>query len=216
MSDHVQLRAEARTILGKRVRQLRRQGILPATVYGHNVEPASIQIDAHEFGSVLRHAGRGNLIDLSIGTERLRPVFIKQLAVDAKRNLIQHVEFFQANLREKMHSTVALHFVGESPAVKEGGIYLTALDHVVVESLPDDVPGEGLEVDLSSITEMNGAIHVSDLQLPAGVTMITSADELVGKVTPPVSEAELEESIADTTAPPVEAEPAPEEPETEA
>ncbi len=197
MSTRVQLQAEPRTVLGKKVRQLRRSGMLPATVYGNKMEPQSIQLSAHEFIGVLRQAGRTALIDLAIGDQRARPVFVKQTGVDAKRNIIVHVEFYQANLLEKMRSQTPLHFVGESPAVKnEGGIFLAVLDHLEIESLPDDVPAGGIEVDLSQMTELHSTIHVSDIHLPGSVTMITPADEMVAKVDAPVTQAAADEAAS--------------------
>lgn len=197
MADHAQLKAEPREMIGKKVRALRRKGILPATVYGHNVSPANIQVNAHDLLGVLRHSGRSQLIDLVIGNERVRPVFIKQTEVDAKRNVLLHVEFYQANLRELMHARIPIQFTGESPAVKDGGILLTILDHVEVECLPDNVPA-AFEVDLSTLVEVNSQLHVSDLPLPDSVTVLTAGDDVIAKVNAPVSEAALEEAVADT------------------
>ncbi len=194
MSKHAELHAEPRSMLGKKVRRLRRTGILPATVYGNKVEPQSIQVVAHEFAGVLRHAGRTTLIDLAIADQRPFPVFVKQTTVDAKRHLILHVEFFQANLREQMRSQMPLHFVGESPAVKDGGIFLPVLDHVEIESLPDDVPAGGLEVDIAQLIEIGGAIHAGDLTLPSGVTLVTSADDMVARVNAPIAQETIEET----------------------
>jgi large subunit ribosomal protein L25 len=198
MAQHPQLKAEKRDMLGKKVRRLRSAGILPATVYGHNVTPQSIQIDGREFRNLLKAQGRTQLIDLVIESDQARPVFVKQTSIDAKRNEVVHVEFFQANLREKLTTRVPLHVVGESQAVRDGGILLTVLDHVDIESLPDDVPATGLEVDITPITEINGAIHVGDLAAPAGVTVLTPADEVVVKVDPPVSEEVIQQAAADT------------------
>ncbi len=203
MAQRTELKAEIRELLGKKVRRLRAQGILPATVYGHNVNPLSIQVDARDFRTLLRSQGRTQLINLLVGSERPRPVFIKQTAVDAKRNALLHVEFFQANLREKVTTHLPLHFVGVSPAVREGGILLTLLDHIDIECLPDDVPAGGIEVDVSQIAEINGTTHVSDLTIPGNVTLLTPLDEIVAKVDAPISEAALEEDLA-------EAEPVPE------
>src|SRR5579872_2925055 len=106
MATHAQLNAETREMLGKKVRRLRAAGKLPATVYGHNIKPQSIQVDAHDLRDVLRKAGRTQLIDLVIDNQTPRPVFVRQTAVDAKRNSLLHIEFYQANLRVKMTSRV--------------------------------------------------------------------------------------------------------------
>jgi large subunit ribosomal protein L25 len=105
------------------------------------------------------------------------------------------VEFFQANLREKLTTRLPLHFVGDSPAVRDGGILLTVMDHVEIECLPDDVPAGGIEVDVSKIEEINGTIHVRDLDIPDKVTLLTAPDEVVAKVDAPISEEEIEEVL---------------------
>lgn len=204
MATRVQLHAQKRDLLGKKVRRLRQAGRLPATVYGQHRDAQSIQIEAHELRDVLRQAGRTQLIDLIIDGAPARPVLIRQTAVDAKRNVIMHVEFFQANLREKLQTHVPLHFVGDSQAVRDGGVALHIMDHVDIESLPQDVPAGGVEVDMSQITEINGAIHAGDLRLPDGISLVTSPDEVVAKVTPPVSEEAVEEILAEPAALPQE------------
>jgi large subunit ribosomal protein L25 len=203
MANRVQLKAETRQMLGKKVGRLRRAGILPATVYGHRIEPRSIQINAHEFRAVFRQAGPTQLIDLVIDEGPTRPVLIRQTAIDAKRNVLLHVEFFQANLREKITTHVPVHFVGESPAVADGGTFLPIMTTIDIESLPQDVPAGGIEVDISSITEINGGINAGDLPLPAEITLVTPADETVCKVNAP--ERETAEEVA------AEAEPLPAE-----
>ena len=203
MPDRVQLQAERRELLGKKVKRLRKQGILPATVYGHNVQPVSIQFRAHDLISVMRRAGETQLIDLLIDGQPARPVLIKKTEIDAKRNTVQHVEFFQANLREKIHASVPVHTSGDSQAVKDGGILLTVLDHLAVEALPQDVP-EAIDVDIAVLAEFNSQINAGDLTLPAGISLLTPADETVVKVTPPVSEAAVEEVLEEPAALPAE------------
>lgn len=200
MSDHPQLNAEPRELTGKKSGRLRREGILPATVYGFQMEPRTIQMNAHDFAGVLRHAGRTQVLDLSIGAAPPMPVLIRNTQIDPKRNRIIHVEFYRPNMRANVQTRVPLHLVGESTAVRDGGILLSVLDHLDIESLPDSVPAEGIEVDISPITEINGAIHVGDITAPEGVTILTPADEMVAKVNPPVSEEVLEEAV-DATEP---------------
>lgn len=198
MANRVQLKAEKRELFGHKVGRLRRAGILPATVYGHRVVPQSIQVDAHSMREVMKRAGTTQLIDLMIDDQPARPVLIRQTTVDHKRNTVIHVEFFQANLRERITTHVPIHFVGESQAVKDGGIMLHVLDRVDIESLPQDVPDGGLEVDVSQIQEINGTITAGDIALPPTVTLVTPADEVVAKVNPPVAEEVVEEYIAAT------------------
>jgi large subunit ribosomal protein L25 len=198
MADHPQLQAEPRELTGKKSGRLRRQGVLPATVYGFQMEPRNIQMSAHDFASVLRRAGRTQVLDLCIGTASPVPVLIRETQVDPKKNQIIHVEFYRPNMRANVQTRVPVHFVGESPAVQEGGIFLPVLDHLDIESLPDSVPAAGIEVDISSIAEINGALHVGDVTAPAGVTILTPADEVLAKVNPPVAEEVLEEAVEAT------------------
>jgi large subunit ribosomal protein L25 len=195
MANRETLKAQKRELLGKKVGRLRRMGVMPATVYGHNVQPQSIQVDSHEFRAVLRRAGSTQLVDLVIEGERARPVLIRQTQIDPKRNALLHVEFFQANLREKIVTHIPLHFTGDSQAVRDGGIFLPILDHVDISSLPQDVPAGGLEVDVSGITEINGTIHAGELSLPGGIELVTAPDEVVCKVNPPVAEEVVEEAV---------------------
>lgn len=197
MANRQELKAETRTLFGSKVGRLRRSGIMPATVYGHNVKPQSIQFHSHDLLGLMRTAGTTQLIDLVVDEQAARPVLIKQTAIDAKRNAVIHVEFFQANLRETLHTSMPVHFVGESSAVKEGGILLTVMDHVNIESLPQNVPAGGIEVDISQITEINGQINAGDIVLPSNVTLLTPTDEMIAKVNPPITEAAMDEILAE-------------------
>jgi len=100
MADRAVLDANSRTIIGKKVKNLRRQGRIPATVYGHAVTPASIDIDARAFRTVHSKAGDNQLIDLIVDGSAARPVLIHTTQVDPRRNTAIHVEFYQANLSE--------------------------------------------------------------------------------------------------------------------
>jgi large subunit ribosomal protein L25 len=197
MADHPQLKAEPRELTGKKTGRLRRDGILPATVYGFQMEPRSIQMSAHDFAAVLRRAGRTQVLDLAIGSASPVPVLIRETQIDPKRNSIIHVEFYRPNMRANVQTRVPVHFVGESAAVQEGGILLPVLDHVDIESLPDNVP-TAIELDITPITEINGALHVSDIAPVQGVTILTPADEVVVKVNPPAAEEVVEEAIEAT------------------
>lgn len=198
MATRETLKAEPRQLVGKKVGRLRRSGIMPATVYGHNIEPQNIQVNAHDFRMAFREAGPTQLINLEIEGQAPRAVLVRQTSVDAKRNALLHVEFFQANLREKITTHVPLHFVGDSPAVRDGGIFLPILDHVDITSFPQNVPAGGIEVEVSKIEEINGLIHAGDISLPGDVELVTPADEVVCKVNPPTAEEVLEEAVEAT------------------
>src|SRR5947209_236488 len=122
MADRVRLDARPRTILGKRVKELRRRGRVPATVYGHNVSPLSIDVDAREFRSAHMVAGDAQLIDLIVDGQIARPVIVHSTQIDPRRNTTMHVEFYQANLRVKMTASIPIQVTGDSPASKQGAM----------------------------------------------------------------------------------------------
>jgi large subunit ribosomal protein L25 len=174
--------AEPRTILGKKVKQLRRNGLIPANIYGHNVDSTPVSVAVAEFLRVYKQAGETGLIDLSIGKEITRPVLVHAMLEDPASGALLHVDFYQVNLKEKLITAVPIEFVGESPIVKtKGGILLELLQEVEVECLPTEIP-HSFAVDISGLTEVDQGIHVKDLPLPAGVEMQTDGDELVCKI----------------------------------
>nr|ALS90880.1 ctc_TL5: ribosomal protein L25 [uncultured bacterium] len=179
-----ELIVEPRSIIGKKTRQLRRQQLLPAVVYGHNVEAQAVQVSLREMERVYLRAGSNGLVDLKVGQDSPpRKVFIHNIQRDPVTHNLWHIDFLEVNLREEMTATVQLVMIGESPAVeRKEGVLLQALDHVQVRALPADLPPV-IEVDISSLEEVDQAIHVSDLTLPPNVAMVTHEEELVAKVT---------------------------------
>lgn len=195
MADRFSLSVQPRTITGKKVKQLRRDGMLPANIYGHNVDSVAVSVPTKEFTDTFKKAGETGLIDISIENEKAaRPVLVHSLLQDPVTSAVLHVDFYQVNLKEKLVATVPLQFVGESPIVHtKEGILLELLQEVEVESLPTDIPAH-IEVDVTSLTEVDQGILVSDLKLPAGVEMKTDAEEMVCKIeTAQMAEEEVEE-----------------------
>jgi large subunit ribosomal protein L25 len=174
--------------LGKKVRALRRQGLTPANIYGHNVESQAIQVATEELKHVLKSAGRNDIVYLRLDGDDPRPTFVRDVQQHPITDAIQHIDFLQISLREKVRADVPIHLIGLSPAVDTfGGILMHGLDHVTVEALPTEVPSF-LEIDVSPLTEINQALHVSDLDLPDGVTLLTDIEQVVAKVAPPAVE----------------------------
>jgi large subunit ribosomal protein L25 len=202
MQKRYAITATSRTVLGKKVKQLRRDGLVPANIYGRNVEPLAITLSELDFSKVYKQAGETGLIDISIASEgQSRPVLVHSLLRDPVYGQILHIDLYQVNLKEKLVAAVPLEFVGESPVVKnKEGILLELLQEVEVESLPTDIPSS-IEVDISLLVEVDQGVHVGDLVLPAGVEMQTDAEELVCKIEPAqMSEAEAgEEAEAETS-----------------
>ncbi len=191
-----ELIVEPRKLIGKQSKQLRRQELLPGVVYGHNVEPQSVQVAQRELDRVYLRAGSNMLVDLKLNGET-RKVFIHNVQRAPTTHLLTHVDFMVVNLREEIHTTVPLVLVGDSPiVVRNEGLMSQLLDHVMIKALPMDIIPM-IEVDVSGLDEIGKAIHVSDLKVPSNITVLTGEDELVAKVTDlPVAEV-VEEAPAE-------------------
>jgi large subunit ribosomal protein L25 len=195
MADRMKLELEPRTVTGKKVGRLRRDGLLPATVYGKGVGPFTVQLDARTFGDTYRRAGRTGLIDLTIPGQSGVSVFIHALQRHPVTRAIQHVDFLAVDLRVEVTVDVPLHIVGEPEIVRRGDAVLNQpLTSLAVHALPADIPSF-VEVDLSGLDSFDKSIHVSDITLPTNGTIVTPADELVASLTP--ARVEQEEVVED-------------------
>src|SRR5258708_34861943 len=165
--QRIPLNALEREVLGKKVKQLRRDGFVPAHVYGKKIETEHVSVPVKDFLPVLNEAGETGLIDLKVGGEKVRPVMIKGVQYDSNKGRLLHVDFYQVNLNEKVTVPVPIvlkELEEEIESVKMGeAVVLQTLSEVEVEALPTDLIDE-LEVDLSSLQNIDDAITVSDLQ----------------------------------------------------
>lgn len=178
----MELKADKRETTGKATRRLRHAGLLPAVVYGHNASPTSVQLDAHEFERVFSRSGRTQLIDLVVEQGRAHKVLVKEVQRSPRKNTFVHVDFHQVSLREKLQVDVPVVVTGQAEPVATGDADVLVVMHSLkVECLPTVIP-EAVEVDISSLTEVEAGVRVSELQLPEGVTAVADPDELVVKL----------------------------------
>jgi large subunit ribosomal protein L25 len=182
VEKEIKLRVEPRTVRGKKVRFLRREGKVPANVYGPGMDSIAVQVDEKELRRVLRAAGRHHLVHLTVGSKKkTHQVLVRRVQRDDITDAILHVDFHQVPLDKKFTSRVPLVLVGEAPIATSGGILLHVLDHVLIESLPTDLPA-ALEVDVSALTALDDAIWVQDLIPPANTQILTDGSVLIAKV----------------------------------
>lgn len=194
-ATRMELSVAPREVLGKKVKALRREGLTPANIYGHQVESTAIQVATNELRHLLRTAGRNEIIYLRLDGGRPRPTFIRAVQRNPLTDAILHVDFYQISLKEKVRLEVPLHLVGQAPAVDAfGGTLLHGMDNITVEGLPTDIPSH-IEVDVSGLAEIDQAVHVSDLAIPPNVTLLTDPELVVAKVVPPAVEREEEEEV---------------------
>jgi large subunit ribosomal protein L25 len=200
------LTAHRREITGKDVARLRRQGILPAVLYGHGEASEPIQIDAKAFETLNRESGRHALIDLKIEGGRTHQAVVHDVQEHPVKRVPLHVDFQLVKMTEEMTMDVQLVPVGTSVAVeKHNGTLLQTLDHIRLRGLPGAMP-QSIEYDVSVLDSFEAAIHVRDLTIPEKVTLLTDPDESVAHVQPSRAEVELEREAA-TAAPAEEAAP---------
>lgn len=197
MAERIALSAKPRAVLGKRVRHLRREGILPANVFGKGIESVAVEVNAREFARTIKDHGTRGLFDLSIEGERQpRPVVIRALSRAGGMGEPLHVDFYQVDPRRPIVTSIALHFTGEAPAVKDlAGTLVTMVETVSVRCLPLAIP-EGIPVDLGKLVSFDASITVGDLVAPEGVEILTDPAVAIATVAPPRLRAVEEEAPA--------------------
>ncbi|MEK7470604.1 MAG: 50S ribosomal protein L25 [Patescibacteria group bacterium] len=191
------LKAEVRGLVGRKVKRLRLEGILPANVSGKKVKSLGVQVNLKEFEAVYKEAGETGLVSLEIEKEKeARPVLIHNLQLNPKSDLPVHVDFLQVDLKEKVTASVPVELIGESQVAKQGiGTVVQQINEVEVEALPTDLP-EKFEVSIESLIEVDQAIYVKDLKYDkAKVEIKADLEAIVAKVEPPQKEEVIETPI---------------------
>lgn len=197
MQKHT-LKVEKREIFGKKLKALRRQGILPGNIYGKDLDSTAVQLPTKDFQAMYDQVGASGVVYLSLDGKE-HPVLIHALAYDFVRNQPLHADFFQVNLKEKVKTMVPLHVVGEAKAVTEKlGMLMQSVNEIEVEALPTDLP-EFVEVDVTELAEVGQNVKVADVKKPANVEILTDPEQVVASVAELVSE-EAEEQAAEEAA----------------
>lgn len=193
MMDNVVLKATPRTVTGRHVRALRRSGQLPGVLYGHNVEPIIISMDARDASRVLGRLSSSSLITIEVEGKEY-PSLVREKQINyIKRNLI-HVDFQVVSLTEKIRANVGIVLTGASVAVKDfSALLINGITELEVEAYPQDLP-ESVVVDIAPLLKIGDAIHVKDIVLPENVTVMSAPDEMVVLATAPAKE-EVEEVV---------------------
>lgn len=193
------LAVKERTLTGKKVKNLRKDGLIPAVMYGHGTEPISITIDRRAFDKIYDEAGTSALIELKIDDKTPVKVLSREPQIDPVYSGTLHVDFYKVRMDEKIKTEIPLEFIGESEAVATlDGSLVTNRDSIEVECLPNDLVSQ-IEVDLSALKTFEDSITVADLKIPTGIEVITESEEVIAVVEEPRSEeelAELEETSA--------------------
>lgn len=179
--QHPILQAELRTVLGKKVKQLRKQNLLPANVYGKSMESKALQVKVVDFQTVYKEAGETGVIDLKVAGQTY-PVLVKNLQMNFRSQLPLHADFYQVNLREKIKTMVPIVLTGEAKAVADKlGMLMQLLSEVEIEALPDQIP-DRLEVDVTGLSALGQNLTIGDLKLPQGVSVINEEAQPIAQI----------------------------------
>jgi len=182
--------AESREVIGKKVSNLRREGILPAVVYGGSQESRNIQLDAREFDVLRRTTTKNTLVDLKIGKAKATPVLLQGIHEHPVRRNPVHVDFLVVSMTEAITVDVPVNYMGDSTAAdKLGGTLLHIRESVSISALATELPS-AIDLDITPLDSFEAVLHVSDLHVPEGVTVLTDAEEALARVQPPRVEEE--------------------------
>jgi len=196
-TQQIELTAEKRAVLGKQVKQLRRQGWVPGVMYGHGFNPIPLQFEARDLQHVLSHVGGSHLVQIKIkGQKQPEMALVRDVQRDLIRDTPLHVDLYRVMMTERLTAEVPLATAGDSPVVEQKkGVLLRGLSTVEIECLPGDLVG-AIEVHLSHLIEVGQALYVRDLAVPAGVEILTDPDEMIVRVVPlEAEEVEVEEEL---------------------
>lgn len=189
------LKAQPRTVVGKRVKNLRREGLVPITVYGPKIDPVSLQVPYRELEVTLRDAGGTNLIDVNVDGDK-HTAIARDVQRDVVKGSILHVDFYAVDATTTIRADIPIYLVGTSPAVEaREGILLTGANNVTVETLPAKLTNQ-IEVDLSKLKAIGDSITIGDLDLGEGVVIINEPEEMIARISQTsAARAELLEAI---------------------
>ncbi len=186
------IKSEARDKKQILASKVRKSGNIPAVLYGKHIKNLDLSVSAIEFKKLFKKAGESTIIELVTPDEKTVPVLIQSVQRNYLTSVVDHIDFYAVNMKEKLKSKVALEFTGESKAVKQlGGVLVRVLTEVEVECLPIDLP-HNIEVDISKIEAFNQSLHVKDLQVSNKVTISAGEEEVVCKVQPPRTAEQIE------------------------
>jgi large subunit ribosomal protein L25 len=183
--ERIELRAETRNTFRRKTRSLRREGVIPATLYGPKTKPVALQVQERDLSRVLDIAGTNQLISLWIDqAKKPRTTLAREIQRDMITHSLLHVDFYEVVMSEKITAEIPLSLVGEAPvAAQTAGLLVRGLDSVQVQCLPSELM-ESIEVDISALEEIDEVISVKDLIVDEAIEILTNPDEVVVRVLP--------------------------------
>lgn len=190
--DKVKLEVKIRDVFGRKTEKGKKGRLIPAVVYGRELESKSLWVDALKFRKLLKEAGESTIIELDVDGKEKRNVIIYETQKDPVSGRYIHADFFQVRMDEEIETEVELVYVGEPLAVKElGGVLVKNMDEITVRCLPADLPSE-IKVDVSGLKTFEDYVYARDLKISPKVKIDLDPGTVIALVSPPRSEEELE------------------------
>lgn len=180
------LKLERRELTGKKVRSLRRQGIIPAHVYGADIEPATLQVDERTLNRLLPTVGSNIPVSVEYeGQDTENICFVREVQRHPVSDVVIHVDFMRVDVTRAVSAEVPLTLIGTSAAVSQmAGTLLQSVQSLLIAALPMDMPAEIL-VDISVLSALDSTLSVSEITVPGDVTVLNDPDDTVIRVAPP-------------------------------
>lgn len=189
----ITLKSTKRELFGRKVKRLRKEGLIPANIFGKKIKSYALTVNAKEFDEIFKKAGETQLIYLDgLPAQAGKSVLVSNIQIDPVTGNCLHIDFRQVDLTEKITAQVPIEVEGESPAEKQNlGTVVQQISEIEVEALPTDLP-EKIIIDASTLIEVDQAIYVKDLKVDKKVTIMTDLESIVVKVEPPTKEEVVE------------------------
>lgn len=181
---HMELQVLRRTILGKKTRTLRKQGLIPAELFGRGIENKHLSVPVKDFSKIYKSAGESTVINLIAEDGKKVPVLISDIQRHPTSDEFLTIDFHQIKMDEKIQIKIPVEFTGEAPAIKTGNILIKAVNELEVETLPGNIP-HNFTVDLSVLESVRQSIHVRDLRVPASVKIIADPETVIATIAEP-------------------------------
>lgn len=188
------LEAQERTVIGKKVKALRREGLLPAIVYGTGIEPVAVTLNTKEVLQTLRVIGANTLVTIKL-EKKEHLVLVREIQREVITRNLLHMDFQEVSLEENISSTVPIVLVGDAPAVKEfEALLITNMEEIQIEAKAKDLP-DTISVDISTLLDIGDNILIKDLVISGDVTVLDDPEDVVIVATLPTLMAEIEELV---------------------
>ena len=189
--DVATVKLDPRTVTGKKVRQLRRQGVIPVHLYGADIQPANLQVDGLTLNRLLPQVGTNIPVSVELQEQEIENIcFVREVQRHPVTEEVIHVDFLRVDVTKTVSAEVPLTLVGTSPAVSQmAGTLLQNIQTLSIEALPMDMPAE-IPVDISVLIDFDTTLLVGDVEVPDNVTVLNDPEDTIVRVAPPRLEVE--------------------------